>query len=87
MQIAIQNFITYVNSNIVEEFLNSPTGPLLGLTTRFIIELSPDEVQALGGEDETNAAARKDCEDKILRLQKANRIATETWKKTREMIV
>jgi len=85
IQIALQNFITYVNNNIVEPFLNSETGPLLGLSTGYIFGLSEEEIELLGGEDETVAMERRNCEEKIKRLEKANQIATETWKKTREM--
>ena len=81
--IAVQNFINHVNSNIVEPFLNSKTGPLLGLSTEFICNLSKDEVEMLGGEDETVTVERRNCEEKIKRLEEAKRIADATWKKTR----
>ena len=87
MQIAVQEFITYVNGNIVEPFLTDPKGPLLGLSNDYLRDLEDDDVEFLGGEDETITTARRNCEEKIKRLEKAEQIAAMTWKKTKEMSI
>lgn len=87
MQISLQNFIAFVNGNIVEPFLDSPSGPLFGLSTYLRPPYDEDEVRVLGGEDELVSMERQDCKEKIKRLEKAEKIAASALKNSGEMFV
>lgn len=67
----------------MEEFLKDPKGPILGLSDEYVINLHKEEVDMLGGEDESVVVARKETMEKIKRLQQATRIAGDT--RTRSM--
>lgn len=82
-EIEIENFSAHVQKHIVEPFLESSTGPLFGLSTDYVMNLTDDEIDELGGEDETIVTSRKACESKISRLEEAMRIADRAWRETR----
>ncbi|KAF4637832.1 hypothetical protein G7Y89_g237 [Cudoniella acicularis] len=67
-QVSIQNFIHNLTHNILEPFLFSPSGPLLGLNQDFLLGLSEQEIEELAGEDENIVEQRKESEERIERL-------------------
>ncbi|TVY23382.1 Dynamin-A [Lachnellula hyalina] len=74
-EIALSNFIYDVGNNITEPFLQDSSGPLLGLSTKFVLGLKAEEMDVLGGEDEGVIVVRREADDKIGRLEVAMRIA------------
>lgn len=74
-ELALRNFIYDVRQNITEPFLQGPSGPLLGLSTDFVLGLKAEEVDVLGGEDECVVVGRRESDEKIGRLEVAMRIA------------
>jgi hypothetical protein len=63
--------------------LQDEEGPVLGLSTKYILSLSEEKIEDLGGEDESIIKDRKDLTDKIARLEQARTIAAATLRKTR----
>jgi len=59
----------------VEPFLQDKQGPLLGLSTKFILRLDEELVERLGGEDQSVIVNRREMTAKITRLEEAMRIA------------
>ncbi|TVY46890.1 Dynamin-A [Lachnellula occidentalis] len=74
-ELALRNFIYDVRHNITEPFLQDSSGPLLGLSTDFVLGLKAEEVDVLGGEDECVVVSRREADEKIGRLEVAMRIA------------
>lgn len=74
-EIALKNFMHDVRHNITEPFLQDPKGPLLGLGTDFVLGLSEEEVEVLGGEDESLVVGRREADERIRRLEVAGSIA------------
>ena len=66
----------------MEPFLNSKNGPLLGLSTDYILDMSDTDVEDYGGEDQSVIQNRKDALEEIERLTKAVEIASAAWKNT-----
>jgi hypothetical protein len=75
-------FETYVIRQVVEEFLQNSKGPIFGLSDKFVLGLNEEQIDMLGGEDESMVIARYDTEKKIERLTQAMKIAGETWRKS-----
>jgi hypothetical protein len=84
-QIALQNFLHDIEFSIVEPFLQSSDGPLLGLSVEYILKLNEREVEEFGGEDKTVVEQRKEANANIEKLSKAVQIAAEAWSKSREI--
>jgi hypothetical protein len=83
-KIALEDFLTHIQQHIVEPFFQDKHGPLLGLSTDYILSLSEDRIEMLGGEDKSVIDLRRDTIDKIKRLESAMRIADQTWRRTKE---
>lgn len=81
-QVARGYFETYVIREVVEEFLKDSEGPIFGLSDKFVLGLTEEQIDILGGEDESVVSNRYDAEKKIERLTRAMKIAGETWKKS-----
>jgi hypothetical protein len=81
-QVALEYFKTHVIRQIVEEFLQDPNGPVLGLSDKYVIGLGKEQVDILGGEDESVVVARSETRNKIKSLEEAMNIAAETWRKS-----
>lgn len=82
-QVALEDFISYVNKHIAEPFLHADKGPIFGLSTKYILSLSDERIEQLGGEDESNIKKRKKAEAAIKRLNEAKRIAEQAFRRTR----
>ncbi|KAH6666614.1 P-loop containing nucleoside triphosphate hydrolase protein [Halenospora varia] len=84
--VTLQNHIYDVSHNITEPFLLSPTGPLLGLNTDFIMSLPQDVIDQLGGEDESVVIGRREAESRVRRLEEAVTIAGGALGRTRGVV-
>jgi len=69
----------------VEVFLQDPKGPVLGLSDKYVIGLDEEQIDILGGEDESVVISRNETLGKIKRLEEGMRIAGETWKKSMQV--
>jgi hypothetical protein len=72
-----------VNKHIAEPFLQNTKGPVLGLSTEYILSLSDDQIAYLGGEDEDTIKEREKTKKTIERLEAAKLIAEQTLRKTK----
>jgi hypothetical protein len=84
-QVARGYFETYLIRQIVEEFLLDSKGPILGLSNEFVLNLNGEQVDILGGEDESVVVARYDTKNNIKRLEEAMKIAEVTWRKSMQL--
>ncbi|EQB57147.1 vacuolar sorting protein VPS1 [Colletotrichum gloeosporioides Cg-14] len=73
-QISLCNFIEHVTSNITENFISHETGPLRGLSTKWMFTLTEEEVQKLAREDEHIVQQRTELEGIIEKLRTADDI-------------
>ncbi|KAG9238404.1 P-loop containing nucleoside triphosphate hydrolase protein [Amylocarpus encephaloides] len=74
-EVRVQDFVYDVSNNIDEPFLVGGEGPLLGLSTGFVMGLTEGEIEVLGGDEEADVVRRRECEGRIRRLQEAVWIA------------
>lgn len=86
-KVTLQNFIYDVTRNINEPFLLDKNGPLLGLSTDFVMGLSQDEVAELAGEEEGVVVQRREIDGKIKRLEEAVGIAGVSLGRTRGVVL
>jgi hypothetical protein len=84
-QVARGYFETYLIRQIVEEFLLDSKGPILGLSNEFVLNLNGEQLDILGGEDESVVVARYDTKNNIKRLEEAMKIAEVTWRKSMQL--
>jgi hypothetical protein len=84
-QVARGYFETYLIRQIVEEFLLDSKGPILGLSNEFVLNLNGEQVDILGGEDESVVVDRYDTKNNIKRLEEAMKIAEVTWRKSMQL--
>lgn len=80
-----EDFITHVNRHIAEPFLQDENGPVMGLCTTFINNLSDEDVEELGAEHESTINNRKMIEATIQRLEDAEKIAQQALRKTKAL--
>jgi hypothetical protein len=83
IQVARQDFFTYVGRHIIEPFLQDEQGPALGFSTDYILGLSKEKVEDLGGEGESIIKQRADTKAKIARLEQAKEITTDVLRRTK----
>ncbi|KAL3424105.1 vacuolar sorting protein VPS1 [Phlyctema vagabunda] len=81
--VAREDFIQYITQHVVEPFLWNKEGPLMGLSTEFILNLPTERIEELGGEEESVIISRQETSEKIRKLEAASRIARDTLRKTR----
>ncbi|KAH7360322.1 P-loop containing nucleoside triphosphate hydrolase protein [Rhexocercosporidium sp. MPI-PUGE-AT-0058] len=81
-EISLEAFKEHIISQIVEVFLQDSKGPVLGLSDKYVLSLDEEQIDILGGEDETVVADRSTSKADIRRLEEAMRIAEETWRKS-----
>jgi hypothetical protein len=58
---------------------------VLGFSTDYILSLSKEKVEDLGGEDESVIKQRADTKAKITRLEQARKITTDALRKTKAL--
>ncbi|KAK8046043.1 hypothetical protein PG996_014107 [Apiospora saccharicola] len=82
-ELSLRTFIEHVTKRIVEDMMSSKEGPLLGLSTDYLMGLSEAEIEEIAREDEVAQARRKQCLARMSRLTEANRIAENALRDTR----
>ena len=80
LQIAREDFVASVNNNIAEPYVWDLQGPMLGLGPKYIVILSPERVEELGGESQDSIAKRKRLRETIDRLINAKDIARRAYR-------
>jgi hypothetical protein len=85
LQVVREDFITYVNRHIFEPFLQDKNGPVIGLCTTFINNLTDEQVEELGAEHKSTIDKRKMIEVTIKRLEDAKKIAKDALRKTKAL--
>jgi hypothetical protein len=80
-----EDFITHVNRHIAEPFLQDENGPVTGLCTTFINNLTDEQVEELGAEHESTINDRRVIESTIKRLEDAEEIAKQAFRKTKAL--
>lgn len=69
----------------MEGFIQDPQGPILGLSNKYVLNLTDDQIDFLGGEVESVVDDRNDTERKIERLKAALKIASEVGRKSKQL--
>ncbi|KAI8183871.1 hypothetical protein K4K51_013041 [Colletotrichum sp. SAR 10_75] len=64
----------HVNNHIVESFISDVNGPLLGMSTDWVLQLTPEAVDKFGREDPEVIRKRARLDDKIGKLLAATKI-------------
>ncbi|KAI8241486.1 Dynamin-A [Colletotrichum sp. SAR 10_99] len=82
-EISLGNFIEHVTSNITESFISHETGPLRGLSTKWMFTLTEEEVEKLAREDEHIVQQRHDLDEVIEKLRTADGIVESARTQTR----
>ena len=74
-ELALRDFIEYVNQHVVESYLRDPEGPVLFFNPTYVSELSQQSVEELGAEDADVVVKRKGLQETLERLNRAEEIA------------
>ncbi|KAI4092024.1 MAG: hypothetical protein LQ344_003678 [Seirophora lacunosa] len=74
-ELALHDFIEFVTQQVVESYLNDPTGPVLFFNPTYIAALGPQEIDDLGAEDPGIVKERMRLEAQLARLNRAEEIA------------
>lgn len=74
-EIALNDFVEYVNQLVIEPYLNDPKGPVLLFSPLYIGGLTESEVDILAAESPSIVLERKDLEATLARLKIAEEIA------------
>ncbi|KAL9056790.1 MAG: hypothetical protein Q9206_002619 [Seirophora lacunosa] len=74
-ELALHDFIEFVTQQVVESYLNDPTGPVLFFNPTYIAALGPQEIDELGAEDPGIVKERMRLEAQLARLNRAEEIA------------
>ncbi|KAK9781177.1 putative Vacuolar sorting protein VPS1 [Seiridium cardinale] len=81
-QLELQRFIDFTTKRVIEDFVSSKSGPLLGLSTEYILSLSEPEIEDLAREDDATLSRREKYDEKIARLTESCAIVEHAWKQT-----
>lgn len=74
-ELALRDFIEYVNQHVVESYLRDPDGPVLFFNPTHVSQLSQESIEELGAEDADVVAKRKGLQETLERLNRAEEIA------------
>lgn len=74
-ELALHDFIEFVTQQVVESYLNDPTGPVLFFNPTYIAALGPQQIDDLGAEDPGIVKERMRLEAQLARLNHAEEIA------------
>ena len=74
-ELALRDFIEYVNQHVVESYLRDPEGPVLFFNPTYVSELSQQSIEELGAEDDDVVSKRKGLQETMERLNRAEEIA------------
>lgn len=78
-------FIRDITVKYVEDFISDSTGPIKGLNTDYIMSLSEAEVEKLAPENDTTLKRRRELDEEIMRLDRANSIAERASERTSDL--
>ncbi|TEA16361.1 hypothetical protein C8034_v001135 [Colletotrichum sidae] len=82
-QLSLDSFIRHVTNDIVENFVTCLEGPLMGLSTDWVLALSEEEVRQLARDDDETVRKRAHYDDVIRRLEEASAIVARARSQTR----
>ena len=74
-ELALRDFIEYVNQHVVESYLTDAEGPVLFFNPTYVSRLSQESIEELDAEDADMAAKRQELQARIERLNRAEAIA------------
>ncbi|KAL8768241.1 MAG: hypothetical protein Q9209_005471 [Squamulea sp. 1 TL-2023] len=74
-ELALRDFIEYVNQQVVESYLRDPEGPVLFFNPTCVSQLSQESIEDLGAEEPQTVATRKELQETLERLNRAEKIA------------
>lgn len=74
-ELALGDFVEYVNQHVVESYVRDPQGPLLFFNPTYISQLPAKSIDELGAEDADVIAKRKGLQETLERLNRAEEIA------------
>ena len=77
-QVALNRFIDNVSNQVIERYLLCPGGSVGIFTSSYVAGLSPEELNAIAGEDGASSDHRQQLRAQIARLEKAKRICAKT---------
>lgn len=81
-QLALEAFIRYVTSHIMEHMVTCEDGPLKALSTGWVFSLTEEEVERLGREDEDAIRKRAHFDSLIDKYERAGSIAARARKQS-----
>ncbi|KAJ4256674.1 hypothetical protein NW762_008770 [Fusarium torreyae] len=81
-KLSLEAFIRTINNTIIESFISFEEGPVLGLNTNRILGLSEEEIEMIGGENESTARRRRELEQDIKKLRGALAIVDKATRQT-----
>lgn len=76
-ELALHDFIEFVTQQVVESYLTDPRGPVLFFNPTYISYLSSHEIDELGAEEPDIVQTRKEQQDILTRLNRAEEIALQ----------
>ncbi|KAL8920805.1 MAG: hypothetical protein Q9172_004345 [Xanthocarpia lactea] len=74
-ELALRDFIEYVNQHVVESYLTDPEGPVMFFNPTYVSRLPQERIAEIGAEDAEMAAKREELQARIERLNRAEAIA------------
>ncbi|KAK6215448.1 vacuolar sorting protein VPS1 [Colletotrichum tabaci] len=84
-QLSLEAFIRYITNDIVEDYISYSEGPLMGLSTDWVLKLSEEDVEKLAREDEETLHKRAHYDRIIEKLKTAHEIAENARIQTRSV--
>ena len=69
----------------MEDFVSDPFGPIRGLNTDYIMGLSEAEVENLASENDATLKRRRELDQEIEKLDRANTIAERASERTADL--
>ncbi|CCF44438.1 vacuolar sorting protein VPS1 [Colletotrichum higginsianum] len=84
-QLSLEAFIRYITNDIVEDFISYSEGPLMGLSTDWVLKLSEEDVEKLAREDEETLHKRAHYDLIVEKLKTAHEIAENARMQTRNV--
>ncbi|KAL8669365.1 MAG: hypothetical protein Q9168_006042 [Polycauliona sp. 1 TL-2023] len=74
-ELALRAFVEYVNQHVVESYLTDSDGPVLFFNPAYVSQLSQESIEELGAEDVNIISKRKELQETMERLDRAEKIA------------
>jgi hypothetical protein len=84
-KLTLETFVNHVNVCIIENLVSRDDGPLRGLTSTFLTELSEQEVDRMAGESKQTVLGRRRLNSKISELTEALSITREAEEEMRAL--